>query len=166
MWAKARSRIAPACRGVSWSYIALRRVECIEGALLFVRLLSTSVSLLQSQHMAQGKQRALFVGLVWGTARRAVAWSWVGCCLWLPPDAPLWDGAKWSRPPAQVCPVLLLLSCEAQGEGEDRKGERRKNACHKGRGSRLKLGIERSEYVAGTGAALLSNCRKPVQGYP
>lgn len=98
------------------------------------------------------------IGLGYGT--KSCAWSWVGCCLWLPPGASLWDGEKWSHPPA------LLFLCEAQGEGDDREGEGRENLCHKGRGSRLKLGIERPEYVAGTEAALLPNCSKPAQGYP
>lgn len=98
------------------------------------------------------------IGLGYGT--KSCAWSWVGCCSWLPPAASLWDGEKWSHPPA------LLFLCEAQGEGDDREGEGRENLCHKGRGSRLKLGIERPEYVAGTEAALLPNCSKPAQGYP
>lgn len=48
------------------------RKFCIEKALLFVCLSSTSVSLLQSRHVVQGKQGALCVGSVWGTAQRAV----------------------------------------------------------------------------------------------
>lgn len=71
-WAKARRGITPACGRVSRSYVVLRRVGRVERALLFVCLSLTSVSLLQSRHVAQGKQGALCVGWVWGTAQRAV----------------------------------------------------------------------------------------------
>ena len=69
-----------------------------------------------------------------------------------------WHPAQGDGP---VVPWIFLMTLSCVFMWRKGKGEGSKNVYHKGKGSSLRLGIERSECMAGT-VATVSNCRKCV----